>query len=94
MQVEDSLVAQRLLAEQWTAENAALLTARQTLAIANNRYRAGLVTFLDVATAQTDALNHERTVAQLSGQRLIASVNLIKALGSGWEPVAPEPKQK
>ena len=94
VQVEDSLAAQRLLAEQWSAENAALLTARQTLAIANNRYRAGLVTFLDVATAQTDSLNHERTVAQLSGQRLVASVNLIKALGSGWEPVAPEPTRK
>ena len=94
VQVEDSLAAQRLLAEQWSAENAALLTARQTLAIANNRYRAGLVTFLDVATAQTDSLNHERTVAQLAGQRLVASVNLIKALGSGWEPVAPELKRK
>jgi outer membrane protein TolC len=40
-----------------------------------------------VATAQTDALVHERTSVQLEGARLTASVNLIKALGSGWQPV-------
>ena len=86
VEVENGLAAQRLLGEQWRAENAALTTSRQALAIADHRYRAGLVTYLDVATAQTDALAHERTVLQLSGQRLAATVNLVKALGGGWEP--------
>src|ERR1019366_8239802 len=59
-EVEDELAAQRLLADEWTAENFALASARQTLEIANNRYKSGLITYLDVATAQTDALTHEQ----------------------------------
>jgi len=86
-EVEDELAAQQLLAEEWTAENEAVVAAQRTLEIANNRYEAGLVTFLDVATAQTDALVHERTSVQLEGARLTASVNLIKALGSGFQLV-------
>jgi outer membrane protein TolC len=43
------------------------------------------VTYLDVATAQTDALNHEQATVQLEGARRTAAINLIKALGSGWE---------
>jgi multidrug efflux system outer membrane protein len=84
-EVEDELAAQRLLAEEWNAENEAVIAARRTLEIASNRYKAGLVTYLDVATAQTDALVHERTSVQLEGARLAASVNLIKALGCGWQ---------
>ena len=84
VEVENALAAQRLLAEQWTAENAALVTSRQALAVADNRYRAGLVTYLDVATAQAEALSHERTVAELAGQRQTATVNLVKALGCGF----------
>ena len=83
--VEDELAAQHLLAEEWNAENLALASARQALEIANNRYKSGLVTYLDVATAQTDALNHEQATVQLTGARLTASVNLVKALGCGWQ---------
>jgi outer membrane protein TolC len=74
-----------LLAEEWNSENEAVIAARHTLEIANNRYKAGLVTYLDVATAQTEALNQERSAVQLQGARLTASVNLIKALGCGWQ---------
>ena len=88
-EVQDALYAQSLLATQWQAENAALQSSQQALAIANNRYNAGLVIYLDVATAQSDTLTHENTVANLGGQRLVATINLIKALGSGWEPVVP-----
>jgi len=83
-EVEDSLAAQQWLAEEWDAENQAVDAARHALEIANNRYRAGLVTFLDVATAQTEALTQERNAVELQGARLTACVNLIKALGSGW----------
>ena len=54
------------------------------LEIANNRYKAGLVTYLDVITEQTQALSVEQTAVQLQGERLTATVNLIKALGAGW----------
>ena len=84
-EVEDELSAQHLLAEKWNSENEAVLAARRTLEIANNRYRAGLVTYLDVATAQTEALNQERSAVQLQGARLTAAVNLIEALGCGWQ---------
>jgi len=87
-EVEDALAAQLLLADEWNAENQALASSRRTLEIANNRYQSGLVTYLDVATAQTDALNHEQATVQLAGARLTAAINLIKALGCGWQPAA------
>jgi multidrug efflux system outer membrane protein len=83
-EVENALAAQQLLAEEWNAENAALEAAQRALAISENRYKAGLVTYLEVATAQAVTLNHERTVVQLEGSRLAATVNLVKALGGGW----------
>src|SRR5262249_26158711 len=84
-EVEDQLAAQQLLAAQLDAEIAALKAANRTLEIANNRYKAGLVTYLEVATAQSAALNLERTVVQLRGEKLVAAVGLIKAVGGGWE---------
>src|ERR1035437_972255 len=50
--------------------------------------RSSDLTYLDVATAQTEALNQERNAVQLQGARLMTSVNLIKALGCGWQPSA------
>jgi outer membrane protein, multidrug efflux system len=84
-EVEDQLAAQKLLATEWSAENDAAGAAQRALDVANNQYKAGLTTYLDVATAQTLALSHEQTAVQLEGQRLTATVNLIKALGGGWE---------
>ena len=83
--VEDQLSAQHWLTEQAQAQTAALSAARHTLEIANNRYRAGLITYLEVATAQTTALDSERKVVQLGGQRLQTQVALVKALGGGWQ---------
>jgi multidrug efflux system outer membrane protein len=84
-EVEDQLSAQRLLAAQLDAQKAALESARHTLEIANNRYQAGLVTYLEVATAQTAALIQERAVVQLQGQDRVALIGVIKALGGKWE---------
>jgi NodT family efflux transporter outer membrane factor (OMF) lipoprotein len=83
-EVEDTLAAQEWLAEEWNAENQAVAAARHAQEIAENRYKAGLVTYLDVVTAQTLALEQERSAVDLHGARLAACVNLIKALGSGW----------
>ncbi|HUJ71068.1 MAG TPA: efflux transporter outer membrane subunit [Verrucomicrobiae bacterium] len=83
--VEDNLAAQNLLAIQCDAEIAALQAARKQLEIANNRYRAGLVTYLEVATAQNTALGVEITTVQLRGQQLAAAVGLVKSLGGGWQ---------
>jgi multidrug efflux system outer membrane protein len=84
-EVEDQIAAQQLLEAQLTAEKAALVAAQRTLEIANNRYKAGLVTYLEVAIAQSAALNLERTVVQLQRDKQVATVGLIRALGGGWE---------
>jgi multidrug efflux system outer membrane protein len=84
-EVEDQLAAQRLLEAELQADAAALTSARRTLEIANNRYRAGLVTYLEVATAQTAALEREREVVRLKAEKLTASAALAKALGGGWK---------
>jgi multidrug efflux system outer membrane protein len=83
--VEDQLAAQRLLADEYGAENEAVVAAQHALDVANNRYRDGLTTYLDVATAQTIALEQESSAVQLRGARLTAAVNLIKALGCNWQ---------
>jgi multidrug efflux system outer membrane protein len=84
-EVEDNLAAQNLLAQQYEAENGALVAARLQLQVANNRYRDGLTTFLDVATAESTALNVEFSTVQLRGQQLVAAVSLVKSLGGGWQ---------
>ena len=93
-EVEDQLAAQRLLAAQVEAETGALTAAQRTLEIANNRYKAGLVTYLEVATAQSSALTLERTVVQLQGEKLTAAVGLVRALGGGWEVEARNPNSE
>ena len=84
-EVEDNLAAQTLLANQYDAESEALLAARKQLEIANNRYRDGLITYLEVATAESTALNIEFSATLLRGQQLVAAVTLVRALGGGWQ---------
>ncbi len=50
------------------------------------------MTYLEVAIAQNSALSLEQTVAQLRGQKLVATVGLIRAIGGGWQ--AQEPVEK
>jgi multidrug efflux system outer membrane protein len=83
--VEDNLAAQTLLASQYQTESEALTAARKQLEVANNRYRDGLITYLEVATAENTMLNIEFTAAQLRGEQLMAAVTLVKALGGGWQ---------
>lgn len=82
--VENNLAAEHLLASGYEQQLAALDSARKQLQIANNRYSSGLVTYIEVATAQNAALGIERTSVRLRGQQLVAVVALIKALGGGW----------
>ncbi len=59
--------------------------SRESVTITNNQYRAGIVTYLAVVVVQAAALVNERADLAILGRRLTASVNLIKALGGGWE---------
>jgi multidrug efflux system outer membrane protein len=82
--VENNLAAEHLLSSEYQQVTAALKAARKQLEIADNRYSSGLVTYLEVATAQNVALSFERTGARLRGQQLVAAVALVKSLGGGW----------
>ena len=87
-EVEDQLASLRILSGEAQSEAAAVADAGQTEQIALNRYTAGLVGYIDVLTAQTTLLSTQRTAAQISGQRMVATVVLVKALGGGWLGVA------
>jgi multidrug efflux system outer membrane protein len=84
-QVEDQLAALRFLANQEHDSASAVASARDQQRISLNRYNAGLVSYLNVIYAEQTLLDNEQLEAQVSGQRLIATVVLVKALGGGWE---------
>jgi outer membrane protein, multidrug efflux system len=89
--VEDSLSDIRHLADQAEAQARAVANARRAAGLAADRYRSGIVSYIEVVDADRDTLTAERANDELAGQRLIASVQLIKALGGGWETTALQP---
>jgi multidrug efflux system outer membrane protein len=84
-QVEDNLAAQTLLANQYDAESDALAAARKQLEVSNVQYRDGLITYLNVATAENTELTVEFSTVQIRGQQLVAAVALVQSLGGGWQ---------
>lgn len=83
-EVEDGITGVAALDRAYTQAQAAIVSARRVLDLANSRYEGGVSTYLDVITAQQSLLNSERQAAQLMGQRMLTSVFLIKALGGDW----------
>jgi NodT family efflux transporter outer membrane factor (OMF) lipoprotein len=83
-EVEDNLAALRIRESEAQVQDEAVQAAQQTVAIVTNQYKAGISSYLDVIVAQTAALNNERNSINILGNRLNASVLLIKALGGGW----------
>jgi NodT family efflux transporter outer membrane factor (OMF) lipoprotein len=84
-QVEDNLAALRLLEQESAAQQAAVADAQKSLDLSTTRYKGGATTYLEVLTAQSIALNNERTAADLMTRRMTSSVLLVKALGGGWD---------
>jgi multidrug efflux system outer membrane protein len=84
-EVEDQLSALEYLATQARLQDLAVQDATRAEKIATDRYKRGLVSYLDVVTAEQNVLFNERAATQISGQRLVDSVVLIKAIGGGWE---------
>ena len=83
-EVENSLSGIYHFAIQAEATQRAVTSARRASELATDRYRSGIVAYIEVVDASRDTLTAERANAQLAGRRLIASVQLIKALGGGW----------
>jgi NodT family efflux transporter outer membrane factor (OMF) lipoprotein len=83
--IEDNLAALRVLNEEARTQAAAVDAAQRSLDISTNQYRAGLVSYLQVVTAQTAALTNRRAALNTLERRFVASVQLVKALGGGWD---------
>ena len=86
--VEDSLSGMQYLAREAAARDRALASARRAADLASERYQSGIVSYLEVVDANREALQAERASALLTGERNIAAVQLIKALGGGWDEKA------
>jgi len=84
-EVEDALVQLRVLEEEAAVQQEALEAARESLRLIENQYSAGTVDFNSVVSVQATALNNERNTLSLLGTRLTTSVQLIAALGGGWQ---------
>jgi NodT family efflux transporter outer membrane factor (OMF) lipoprotein len=84
-QVEDALAGLRVLEDQAAAYDKAVQSAQQTVDISTSRYREGLANFLEVITAQVTLLNNQRIADQILEQRLLTTIELIQALGGGWQ---------
>ncbi len=90
-EVEDNLAALRILEEEARVQDEAVTAAQQSVIVTTNQYKAGTASALDVIITQITELNNKRTAISITGNRLTASVLLIKALGGGWSTEALQP---
>jgi multidrug efflux system outer membrane protein len=98
-EVQDEITGLTVLIQAQQTQQQAVDAAQRTLNISTSRYSGGLVSYLDVVTAQQNLLTDEQQLAVIRGQRLVSSVLLVKALGGGWDAsslaavqVKPKPK--
>lgn len=83
--VEDNLSAIRILNQESMANQAAVADAQRSLTISTHRYTGGVTTYLEVLTAQTALLTNQRAQDDIATRQFVASVQLIRALGGGWD---------
>jgi NodT family efflux transporter outer membrane factor (OMF) lipoprotein len=93
-QVEDNLAALHTLEVEAAQEEQAIRSAEQSVALELERYKGGVDSYLNVITTQTIALSDERAAVTILQRRMIAAVDLISALGGGWNAAnLPNPEQ-
>ena len=73
------------MSQELQQQNAAVESAQRYLTLADTRYQSGVDTYLNVIVAQTILLNNQRTAMNLRMEQMTASVQLVKALGGGWD---------
>jgi NodT family efflux transporter outer membrane factor (OMF) lipoprotein len=83
--VEDNLSSLRILNDETAVEQRAVAAAQRSFDISNRRYKAGATGYLEVLTAETTLLTNQRTLTDLQTRQFAASVQLIRALGGGWD---------
>ena len=93
-QVEDNLASLRILSQDIEQQDAAVEAATRGLQEATVRYKTGLDPYLNVISAQTILLNDQQTAVTFRMEQMVAAVQLIKALGGGWNASEiPSPKE-
>ena len=92
-EVENYLVQLSVMAREQQTQDRALAAARESLRLTENQYQAGIIDYLSVAQVETTALSTERSALSLRAARLVASVQLIAALGGGWHVPQPPDNQ-
>lgn len=83
--VEDQLAALAILNQEAAAQQQTVADAERSLRISTDQYKGGLTTYLQVITAQATELSNRRTAADITTRQFAASVQLVKALGGGWD---------
>jgi NodT family efflux transporter outer membrane factor (OMF) lipoprotein len=84
-QVEDNLAALRVLSQEIQEQDTAIGSAQRSLKLATDRYRLGIDPYLNVITAQTALFSNQQTAVNLRITQIVDSVQLIEALGGGWD---------
>lgn len=83
--VENALATNAILAEKAVQQEKLVELAEANERVITNRYRSGLVSFLEVATAQNTTLNARRGLVDVTAERLLATAELVAAIGGSWE---------
>jgi NodT family efflux transporter outer membrane factor (OMF) lipoprotein len=83
--VEDNLAALKFLSQEIRQQDAAVAASQRYLNLANDRYKLGIDSYLNVITAQTTLLGNQRTAVTLRLNQMNATVQLVKAVGGGFE---------
>ncbi|HKM85492.1 MAG TPA: efflux transporter outer membrane subunit [Terriglobales bacterium] len=84
-QVEDDLASLRILSQEIGQQDTAIESAQRSLKLATDRYRLGIDPYLNVITAQTALFSNQQTAVNLRITQIVDSVQLVEALGGGWD---------
>lgn len=83
--VEDNLVALRILKAERARQNEIVAENEKILRLTLTQFRVGTVNYTDVITAQNNLYAAKKNANDIQGRLLVAAVGLLKALGGSWD---------
>jgi NodT family efflux transporter outer membrane factor (OMF) lipoprotein len=83
--VEDDLSTLRILDQETVVEQRAVASAQRSLNLSNQRYKGGATSYLEVLTAEATLISNQRTLTDLQSRQFVASVQLVRSIGGGWD---------
>jgi multidrug efflux system outer membrane protein len=94
--VDDALIATQKTTERTQAQRAQVAALQDYARLSRKRFEGGYSSYLEVLDAETSLFNAELLYSQGQRDRLLAHVDVYKALGGGWvdtvAAAAPQPK--